>query len=63
VTAAAVTSAGRDVADVLLEAANDMAADLLVMGGYGHSRFSEMILGGVTREVLRRAALPVLMAH
>jgi nucleotide-binding universal stress UspA family protein len=63
VTAAAVASAGRETADVLLEAATDMGADMLVMGGYGHSRLSEMILGGVTRDMLSRATLPVLMAH
>ncbi|HEY0858756.1 MAG TPA: universal stress protein [Albitalea sp.] len=38
-------------------------ADLLVMGCYGHSRARELVLGGATREVLREARLPVLMAH
>ncbi|MDQ0036863.1 nucleotide-binding universal stress UspA family protein [Variovorax boronicumulans] len=38
-------------------------ADLLVMGGYGHARLRERMLGGATHDVLARAAVPVLMAH
>ena len=38
-------------------------ADLLVMGGYGHSRFREWVFGGFTRRVLADAPLPVLLAH
>jgi nucleotide-binding universal stress UspA family protein len=38
-------------------------ADLLVMGAFGRSRFKEWVLGGATREVLERMALPVFMAH
>lgn len=38
-------------------------ADLLVMGAYTHSRLRELILGGVTRQVLEKATLPLLMAH
>ena len=37
--------------------------DLLVMGGYSHSRLREMILGGVTRHMLEKATLPLLLAH
>ena len=51
------------VADVLLRAAREAGADLLVMGGYGRTRLSELVLGGVTRRVLSHADLPVLMAH
>ncbi len=51
------------VSDVLLGHADDMKADLLVMGAYGHSRFRETIFGGVTRDILENATLPVLMAH
>jgi nucleotide-binding universal stress UspA family protein len=40
-----------------------MGADLLVMGAYGRSRFSEWALGGATRQVLNRAHLPVFMRH
>ena len=39
------------------------AADLLVMGGYGHSRLREMMLGGTTRSILEHMTLPVLFAH
>lgn len=52
-----------DTGNALLSAAADTGADLLVMGGYGHSRFQEMMLGGVTRTILRTLTLPVLMAH
>jgi nucleotide-binding universal stress UspA family protein len=38
-------------------------ADLLVMGGYGHSRLREWVFGGFTEEVLTDAPLPVLIAH
>ena len=51
------------VADALRRVAGEGGADLLVMGGYGRTRISELVLGGVTREVLSRADLPVLMAH
>lgn len=52
-----------DVADVLLSHAADSGADLIVMGGYGHSRLREFILGGVTRSMLRSMTVPVLMSH
>ncbi len=56
-------SAGIGVGDVLLSRANDIGADLLVMGAYGHSRVRELILGGATRTILDSMTLPVLMAH
>ena len=49
--------------DQLLSLAADLGAELLVMGGYGHSRFREAILGGATRNMLEQAEVPVLMAH
>jgi nucleotide-binding universal stress UspA family protein len=52
-----------DVANMLLSHAADTGADLIVMGGYGHSRLREMVLGGTTREVLRSMTVPVLMSH
>jgi nucleotide-binding universal stress UspA family protein len=52
-----------EVGERLLSLATDVEADLLVMGAYGHSRFRESILGGVTRTVLEAMHLPVLMAH
>ncbi|TWB35898.1 universal stress protein [Nitrospirillum pindoramense] len=54
---------GRSVGALLLAEAKAADADLLVLGGYGHSRLREMILGGVTRHVLYNATLPVLLAH
>lgn len=50
-------------AEWLLSRAADSAADLLVMGAYGHNRLTELILGGVTRTVMRKMTLPVLMSH
>ena len=50
-------------ADVLLNQVADEAADLLVMGAYGHSRLRETILGGVTRHILAHMTVPVLLAH
>lgn len=47
----------------ILELAAEAGSDLLVMGGYGHSRLREFALGGATRDVLTLATLPVLMAH
>jgi nucleotide-binding universal stress UspA family protein len=51
------------VAETLLAAAMHAESDLLVMGGYGHTRLREAVFGGFTRHVLERAELPVLMAH
>ncbi len=50
-------------ADVLLNEAFDLCADLLVVGAYGHSRFREMLLGGITRRLLQEMTLPVFMSH
>ena len=52
-----------DIADALLSRVSDLGADLLVMGGYSHSRLRERILGGVTRQILAQMTVPVLMAH
>jgi nucleotide-binding universal stress UspA family protein len=51
------------VSDVLNRHAVDTAADMIVMGAYGHSRFREAILGGATRNMLEQAKVPILMAH
>jgi nucleotide-binding universal stress UspA family protein len=56
-------SALTDIADLLLSCARRMDADLIVMGGYGHARLRELVLGGVTRKILERMSVPVLMAH
>ena len=52
-----------DVASVLLSHAADESVDFIVMGGYGHSRLREFVLGGVTRSMLRTMTVPVLMSH
>lgn len=52
-----------DVAASILSYAADTAANLLVMGAYGHSRLREFILGGVTRGILQSMTVPVLMSH
>jgi nucleotide-binding universal stress UspA family protein len=52
-----------NVADTLLSYAADISADFVVMGGYGHSRLREFILGGVTRGMLKSMTVPCLMSH
>ena len=51
------------IAELLLSHAADIDADLIVMGGYGHTRTYELVLGGVTRSVLGSMTVPVLMSH
>ncbi len=51
------------VAATILAKGQQVGADLVVIGAYSHSRFREIILGGVTQHVLRHAEVPVLMAH
>lgn len=63
VTAEQTSSGGLDPADVLLNYAADRSIDLVVIGGYGHARFQEILLGGVTRDLLHRMTVPVLMSH
>jgi len=52
-----------DVASAILSYVADASADLIVMGGYGHSRLREFILGGVTRGILAAMTVPTLMSH
>jgi nucleotide-binding universal stress UspA family protein len=59
----AVGSGGSAIAKVILDQAGQEGAGLVVMGGYGHSRLREMMLGGATRHMLERMTLPVLFAH
>lgn len=54
---------GEPTGAALLDATRRVQADLLVMGAYGHARFSEWVLGGVTRHVLTHADRPLLMRH
>jgi nucleotide-binding universal stress UspA family protein len=55
--------AGADVGTAILKAAQDVDADLIVMGAFGHSRLREWVLGGATRTVLDYMNVPVLMTH
>jgi nucleotide-binding universal stress UspA family protein len=52
-----------DIADTILSYAADAAADLIVMGGYGHSRLREFVLGGTTRGILATMTVPTVMSH
>jgi nucleotide-binding universal stress UspA family protein len=53
----------RDAGAILIAEAQRQQADLLVMGGYGHSRLREWLLGGVTYELLHNSPVPLLVAH
>ncbi len=48
---------------MILSQASDEAADLIVMGAYGHPRAREIILGGATRGLFKHMTAPVLMSH
>ena len=58
-----VASGRRSTGEALLARAAEWAADTLVMGGYGHWRLREFVLGGVTRHVLTHTTIPVLLSH
>ena len=54
---------GHNAGEALLMRANDLGANLLVMGAYARSRMREFVFGGATRYVLEHANIPVLMSH
>lgn len=54
---------GESVATALTRHAEQSGAELVVAGGYGHSRFRQWMLGGVTRELLESASVPILFSH
>ncbi|GEO16287.1 universal stress protein [Microvirga aerophila] len=56
-------SRDRSVADVILEEARRISADLVLMGAYGHTRLREQVFGGATRDMLTASESPVLVAH
>jgi nucleotide-binding universal stress UspA family protein len=58
-----ITSPDIDIPSTILSYAADSSADMIVMGGYGHSRLREFILGGVTRGILESMTVPALMSH
>lgn len=51
------------IGDLILSRAADEGADLIVMGAYGHARWRELVLGGVTRHLLKHMTVPLLMSH
>jgi nucleotide-binding universal stress UspA family protein len=63
VSVARQSGAGYDVGSQILSRAADVAADLIVMGAYGHARVRELVLGGATRTLLEAMTVPVLMSH
>lgn len=58
-----IAPVGRTEAKAVLDHAAAIEADLIVMGGFGNSRMSEFIFGGMSREMIRTASLPILLAH
>jgi nucleotide-binding universal stress UspA family protein len=54
---------GLAVADGILAQIDNSGADLLVMGGYGHSRLRETVFGGATHDMLEKMTVPVLISH
>ncbi|HVL56717.1 MAG TPA: universal stress protein [Burkholderiaceae bacterium] len=62
-TVSTSTSRESEIGEQMLSRSSDFAADLIVMGGYGHSRAYEFVMGGATRTVLQSMTTPVLFAH
>jgi nucleotide-binding universal stress UspA family protein len=58
-----ITGGGAGVQNAILSHATESGADFIALGGYGHSRLREFILGGVTRSILQSMTVPVLMSH
>jgi nucleotide-binding universal stress UspA family protein len=58
-----IGAGGADAQSAIVKHAAESGAEFIVMGGYGHSRLREFILGGVTRSMLRAMTVPVLMSH
>ena len=58
-----IVASDMEVSNTILSHAADVDADLIVMGGYGHSRLREFVLGGATKEILASMTIPALMSH
>jgi nucleotide-binding universal stress UspA family protein len=58
-----IVASDTDVTNTILSHAADSSTDFIVMGGYGHSRLREWVLGGATRGILQSMTVPVLMSH
>ncbi|MEK9722432.1 MAG: universal stress protein [Rhodospirillaceae bacterium] len=52
-----------DIGELLLSRLADDQADLMVLGAYGHARWRELVMGGVTAHILEHMTVPVLMSH
>ena len=58
-----IPAADIDVTNAILSHVADISGTLIVMGGYGHAKLREVILGGVTRDMLKSMTVPVFMSH
>jgi nucleotide-binding universal stress UspA family protein len=58
-----IDAGNRSIGEVLLEAASQSGAGLLVLGGYGHSRLLQMFSTSVTQHVVAHAQLPLFLVH
>ena len=63
ITLAEVPQGDVDIGNTILNYVADHAIDLMVMGGYGHSRLREQVFGGTTRTVLASMTAPTLLSH
>lgn len=63
VTVSQYPSGGREVAQCILDRAQELGADLVVMGAYGHARMLQAVFGGTTRSMIDQTEMPVLLAH
>jgi nucleotide-binding universal stress UspA family protein len=63
VNVASEPNVGLSVGEAALSRAADLGSDLIVMGGYGHTRLREWVLGGASRSILEHMTVPVLMSH
>jgi nucleotide-binding universal stress UspA family protein len=58
-----IVAHGQEVSFRIRSHAAQQSADLIVMGGYGHSRLREFVLGGATRDIIESTVVPTLMSH
>ena len=63
VNIAMISDAPHDAAATISDKAHRVSADLIVTGAYSHSSLRKWILGGVTRDLIARSDIPLLMAH
>ena len=60
---ARIERAEQAVGSEIMRAASELDSDLVIMGTYSHSRWTERLLGGATRTALQHATVPLWMAH